>query len=131
MIYTLPLVLDSLYRLTSISIFFFSFSTTSTSSAQSIRSQASFQLIVIQEFLTERKSTLRKPWFGHDVPVGEESLYFGSGYSSTAHPVFDSGYVESDLSINIDSLTWSPVSKVFYVATVDIFAMRGNDNPPN
>ena len=130
MIYTWPWVSDSLYKSTSIFIFSFSSSPTSISSAMSIRSQVSLQPIAIQEFLSQRRSTLGEPWFGHDVPVREESLYFGSGYCSTAHPVFDSGDVEGDLSINIDSLAWSPIAEVFYEATVDIFAMRGNDDPP-
>jgi len=89
------------------------------------------RLGVLQVFLILERSTLGIPWFGHDVPEGEESLYFGCGYCSTAHPVLDSGYVECDLPINIDSFAWCPITDVLNEASIDIFAVRGDDDPPD
>jgi hypothetical protein len=89
------------------------------------------RLRVLREFLGVVGCTCGVPWFGHDIPEGEESLYFGGGYCSTAHPVFDSGYVECDLAINIDPFAGSPIAYVLYEAPIDIFAVRGDDDPPD
>lgn len=89
------------------------------------------RLRVLRVFLGVMRCTFGVPWFGHDVPEGEESLYFGSGYCSTAHPVFDSGYVEGDLAINIDAFAGRPIAYVLNEASIDVFAVGGDDDPPD
>lgn len=74
--------------------------------------------------------TLVVPGGWENVPEGKEFLDLKGRNSTTRHPVLDSWNVQNDFSLEINSMSWTPVSDMFDVPAEDVFSVGCDNDPP-